>query len=438
MIQTFDLPEKQTSPLVRPYLERCVLALRIENFGIAVPLTDMEIEAPWFGHEASTAQRNRPAFLVSTPSFEFATAKGSAGYAVLTELSAQFIKVFDQTNESHFLGARHVTNNRIMFPSAGVRIKSDQGASQSQKAYIVEARMKGVELDLDATIFKSVFALVDLYEVSYERLARHAGEKEQIFKRPTVLVQESSGNEASFMDSTTFEATFVVDKGNIRLHNYHAQELMVNRERPSTPTSIRHGQLGRKHSLTPSTATNVRSAKAPAPAASVVKPDEFVIPKFSTWAVKRGASSPDDTGTLHLDATIHGSENKLLPSLLPFLSEASEAVKKRMQRVTETDAQSSKADEEFAATSPSAVAHDRPTTGLSTASSPSVSHMIGLTFSLRINESKLDIRCTPLSPARATLVWRSGGLIASWNPGRRTAEATLQVEQVTLQWTNEQ
>lgn len=443
VIMTFDIPEKPSGPLMLPWIERCVLSLRINDVGIAIPLEDIEIEAPFFGHPLKAETRARPAFLVSTPSLLFATSKGSAGIASITDLSAQFVSEFDQTKARDFSGFHHDTRNRLLLPLSAIKISTDVATASKAKAFTINARMSGAQLDIDGTAPVSVFALLELYELSYKRLARHAPEpitQDVPGSTSAANTSEPENDIASFFDSTTFEATFEVESGVVRMHSRLAHLDQTTDKASSAKAAEAH----------PKTAKPVRSKPTPqrqkeqyfgqgnhtsATSSDIYTPEHFIIPKMTMWSVKKNAVRPGQANILHLDALIHSSRNILRPTLLPFLSEISEAIKVRMQKqdVHEQHQEDGNGDDSLAKQSD--LDHTQiETTSVAqesvTQSGFSDLRNLSISVSLRIDKSSLQLNCGKIAPVSAGLDWQSGGLMVILQPGSRSLHVSLRVDEV--------
>lgn len=443
VITTFEIPEKRSGPVMLPWVERCVLSLRINDVGIAIPLQDIEIEAPFFGHPLQLDVRGaRPAFLVSTPSVIFAISKGSAGIASITDLSAQFVSSFDQTKARDFSGYHHETRNRLLLPLSAVKISSDAATASKAKAFSIDAKMSGAQLDIDGTVPDSVFALIDLYEISYRRLARHAPESDFIGgddAHEAVNSNDLSANHkendiAAFFDATTFEASFEVESGVVRMHSHRgstdAQQADkrddVLKTSKAKPTPKRRNEHIFSHS--PDTA---QSSKGGDPDTS----ESFIIPKMTMWSVKKDTVKAGKANNLHVDALIHSSRNILRPTLLPFLSEVSDAIKRHMQKQNDQPmARESDSPHAKDATSDS---EQLPGSGnvynvpkSPAAGNPSDLRNLCISISLRIDKSSLQLNCGKVAPVSAGLDWQSGSLMIILQPGLRSLHASLRVDEV--------
>lgn len=442
VIMTFDIQEKKNSTRVLPWIERCVLSVRINDVGIAIPLQDVEIDAPFFGHQLKPESKSRPAFLVSTPSLLFATSKASAGVADISDLSAQFVKTFDQTKPRDFAGYHHDTRNRLLLPSSGVKIATDAATASKAKAFTVNAKMSGTQLDIDGSIVQSVFRLLELYELSYKRLARHAPEvvgAADMTGFPKSQVETAEGSEpdlATFFDTTTFEATFQVESGVIRMHGPKILPVPASQAGTPAPPQKQHQEAKKPGADFKRQAYDVRGHTRNASTMDDVNaPQSFVIPKLSMWSVKKDSPGQGASSNLHFDALVHSSRNILQPKMLPFLSEVADALKAHMEKESpkQQPQESSSQDEGVSATplEPSDVGNDAPGTSVENlATGLSTLRNLCISVSLRIDKSSLQLNCVPIAPVSAGLEWQSGGLVIVVQPGRRSLHASLSVAEV--------
>lgn len=413
--QTLDLPEKPSTPNVLPWVERCILSLRIHDVGLAIPLTDVEVEAPWFGHDLIAAQRQRPAFLFSTPAVVFATSKATAGIAKVANVSVQFVPAFDQARREDFDGLRHPARNRLLFPAADVQVVTVRRDASSLSSISIQARMSGAEMDLDADIVNYVFSLIDLYEIGYQRLSKHAldADKASIDLAPPADIP-------AFIQKTGFNASFVVDSGIIKFHTLESRTTKVE-EPNGNPIPKRRGGHHRTDSLSDVNFAGIGAFRAKLPAADV-----FHLPKFSLWATKHESTEPECGTSLHLDSIMHSSRNTLYPSLLPFMLQTSAAFKTRLQRVpVQRESIAGEVMTTESGTETTARANDCP--------KPSALRNLHITWSLRIDSSRLEISCLPAAQVSAILDWTSGGLLIGLQPGTRRMDVMVRVDQVEFE-----
>jgi hypothetical protein len=449
VIMTFDIPEKRSGPLMLPWIERCVLSLRINDVGIAIPLEDVEIEAPFFGHPLKPETRARPAFLVSTPSLLFATSKGSAGIASISDLSAQFVTEFDQTRARDFSGFHHDTRNRLLLPLSAVKISTDAATASKAKAFTINAKMSGAQLDIDGTVPVSVFALLELYELSYKRLARHAPEPitqavpgaVPAEKAGVEVTSETESDIASFFDSTTFEATFEVESGVVRMHSRHAGPDPTKAKASSTKAAQAKSETSKPSRSKPTPQRQKEQYFSPgthtlsSSSSDIYTPEHFIIPKMTMWSVKKNAFRSGQANILHLDALIHSSRNTLRPTLLPFLSEISDAIKSRMQKEDQPGQHQKDGNGNVRVAEAGSLDHMRLATSniaQESVTQPGFSDLRNLciSVSLRIDKSSLQLNCGKIAPVSAGLDWQSGGLMVILQPGSRNLHASLRVDEV--------
>lgn len=419
VVQNFDIPEAQQPSKVLPWVERCVLSMRIDSIGIAVPLEDYEIEAPWLERGDDQGKSLvRPAFLVSTTSLAFGASRFSAGFARMTDLSAQFVRAFDQTKPQDFSGFHHRSQNRLAFPDTELRITSSTSETSN---YIVTAEMSGARMDLDASIVSSVSSLLDLYEISRRRFAKYAA----IMEKEKSTANEAAGTapDTSRVDMTTFEASFVVGEGIINIYN------STKLKDPPAADSKPHNRWGRP------APPRKPSIFAPRHQHSIYDDapgtDRFKIPRFSMWAIKKAAKYSGGSSNVHLDATIHASSNVLTPALLPFVSEAADAAKARLQtsKVPESPTIET-ASLATALNRSTAALDDQATSGSAPNDSLALIRNLYITFSLKIDESSLQLTCVPTADAIGRLEWKSGSLLVGFQPGRRLWDISASIEQV--------
>lgn len=449
VISTFDINDKPAAPKVLPWIERCMMSIRLRDIGIAIPLQDIEISAPLLPHKQTQGTQIPPAFLLSTPEILFATCKGQAGYMKILDISAQFVKRFDQNRPHDFTGSHHNTRNRLLLPSSKLTITHDTKSTVNANAFTVNASMSGAQLDLDGTIVDSVFALVDLYEISLRRLARHAPDpvvQSKLNLKEDLGLREGQANLAapSFIEAITFEASFIVESGVVRVHgrpplsSSQKSTAQVHGDTdPSTSAALPRQprrqariydmSLEGSHTSLPFHSPFEESSST---GHAQVQPDLFSIPKLTLWAIKKDAVSAGVPNDLHVNAIVHQSTNNLKPSLLPFLSDVSDALKIRMQKSNKADIDDAAASGEPQTLTHASTGANSDFEGIS--KFPEQLCNLQITFSLRIDESKLHFGCGNKIPVSALVDWKSGGILMRMQPGVKRLQATLHVESLVI------
>ena len=391
-----------------------MLSIRFSNIGIAVPLTSLELQAPQSQSSVTVAQQS--AFLLSAKHITFATAKGSDNFAKLDTLRAQFLQKFDQNNYSHYDGTAHHSQNRVTSAAVAATLARHPSSGTALQSYRLTAAMSGIAIDVDANVIGFAGRLADLYDDGYQRILRYAPVAEQ---DPGTSHERAaswhsggtsqSGQQPSFIDTTTFEASFSIEKGTIDLHKI--------------PNDIYNQQESRVHSKYSSLSTSLSKNRT-----STKRMDRFIIPPFSAWAVKRNAGEDESRHLIHVDTVIHASSNTLYPTLLPIMEELAFALRDRIRVRPSVKATESAATKDTMPMTPissqiAAGQQDREDSGL---------HRLLLTLSLRIEESQLALSCDPLQPTKANLDWKSGGLLLRIYPDTRRMQAALSVDKIAF------
>lgn len=430
--QSLDLPEAPSQAKVLPWIERCIFSLQMQNVGIAIPLEDYEIDTSAFNTQVS--QKSvvpRAAFILSTASLNFGTSKFSAGFANLRDLSAQFVRAFDQTKPDHFAGLQHESQNRLKFPETELRLTRSGG---NARAFNLVAKMQGAKLYLDASIVQSVASLLELYEVGRRRFAKYA-EADAVAEDRTSRTASTEDNvqvDTSLVDMTTFEASFSIEEGDVNIYN-------TTKVRNTSVVSSSKDSYYRAGRPTPSRSYSVHgNSTFPARAGFENLPgtDRFRIPRFSMWAVKKAAKEAGDSSNLHFDARVHATENLLTPELLPFLSGVSDGLKTRMKAIRPPDSPvmhtATPVPERAIWTEPVEPAIPNPPGATLWPAAPALQAIrnLRLSFSLKIDESTLALTCAPRAEVTARLAWKSGGLLLSIHPGERKVNFVMTVDQV--------
>ena len=392
-----------------------MLSIRFSNIGIAVPLTSLELQAPQSQSSVTVAQQS--AFLLSAKHITFATAKGSDNFAKIDTLRAQFLRQFDQNNYAHFDGTTHHSQNRVTSAVVEATLARHPSSGTALQSYRLTAAMSGIAIDVDANVIGFAGRLADLYDDGYQRILRYAPMAEQdhvtsherTASRNSSGITQEAGHQASFIDTTTFEASFSIAEGTIDLHKvpndaYNQQDSRVYSKYSSLSNSLSRNRTGNK------------------------RLDRFTIPPFSAWAVKRNAGEDDARHLVHVDTVIHASSNTLYPTLLPIMEELAFALRERIRvrpSVKATEAATSKDTMPVTPMSSQIAARqqDREDSGL---------HRLLLTLSLRIEESRLALSCDPLQPTKANLDWQSGGLLLRFHPDTRKMQAAFSVDKIAF------
>jgi len=248
---------------------------------------------------------------------------------------------------------------------------------------LLKADVSGFVLDLDPSISDYAFALSAVYRQGKERVAQLStsipGSSPDISFSPG---DDDSPSASNALPTSNILGSLTFRSGKVRMFS-------KDRVRPQVP--------------------------AYSPFSETMDDDGaeiFKLPVVSVWAEYRGtptARKPSDSqpSILMFKSTIHSSENKLKPSLLPFFSQ--------LLRNIETHLRDSPAD-----TSPSAslspLSEDEP--------SDTAMSYVQISFSLRIDLSTLVLAGDPDNHVDTALQWESGGFMINVSPGARNVTFT--------------
>jgi len=256
----------------------------------------------------------------------------------------------------------------------------------------INASVSGFILDLDSTIAGYVFSLIDVYRQGKERL-------NQLSNNITRTVP----SEAEETKITTLER--------------HYQAIHTS----NVFTSLTF--LSGKVHMYSSAATKLYFKTMPSGRAIELLDEQilelgaevFNLPVVSVWGEYRATpamqkcSHDEEPSTLVFKSTVHSSRNVLRPTLLPFLTELVNHIEGRMLKNSNAKVMPSP----IPAQSSSIVPTDKEDTTLNAVSSMRIS------FSLRIDRSKLEFTCQPDANVVTALRWENGGFIINASPGAR-------------------
>ncbi|KAJ7647262.1 hypothetical protein FB45DRAFT_987066 [Roridomyces roridus] len=383
ILKTFEVPTQDVQ--IKPqssWLTSYVIDMTIHNIGVAFPLThDRNFELPRTGSRDSSAVK---AFLFSVKSIKFATRRGETGEAKMQGFSFQFVSRFRQSIAADFAGHTHQTQNRMIYPEMTAHLRSLTSAS-SRNVWI-RANVSGFILDIDSSISDYIFSAIDVYEQGRDRVSQLSARiPRNAVSSPTELpVATGVPPTANVFASLTFLS------GKVRAYNRAASELFR-----ASPLS-HHTQLPDQQMLG-------------------MGADVFNLPVVSVWTEYRTG----ELSTLAFKSTVHSSQNTLRPTtLLPFLTELVGNVEARIRQTTRTAAPTS------AESAESADVPDLPVTR------PASS--LQISFSLRIDQSKLQFTCQPDVNVLAGLHWDSGGFVLHVSPAARKISLTGSIGGLTV------
>ncbi|OSD07084.1 hypothetical protein PYCCODRAFT_793525 [Trametes coccinea BRFM310] len=398
LMRTLDIKIGEQSASQKSLLELYTIAVVINNIGVAFPLSlARDLQMPRSGSHDDSAVR---AFLFSIKSLTFGSQLGENGQASVANFAFQFVSRFRQGIPNDFSGDNHKTRNRLLYPEMTADVRSDRVKS-SRRTYI-GAEVSGFILDVDSTIPDYISSLLDVYRRGKDRVERLGGtiprSSPSSETSPRVEPVKTDVPYGALPTSHIF-ASLTFASGKVRMHS---------KESGSSPH--RRGVLS---TLIYGRGEDMNGA------------EEFNLPEVSVWGefratpavhklVNNGRSA--EPSTLIFKSTIHSSQNTLRPTLLPFLTEIMSKVEEHMRSSNVKGPQASPGPKPHNLL-PMVAAADELPTRVSAQGEP-VSSM-KISFSLRIDQSKLLFTCRPDANVIAGLHWDSGGFVIDIAPGAR-------------------
>ncbi|KAG6903050.1 hypothetical protein C0995_007483 [Termitomyces sp. Mi166 len=410
ILQTLEVGVQDTLPDTRPWLDSYIINVSTRNIGVAFPLThDLDLQLPRTGSRDSTSV---PAFLWSIKSIEFGTHRGQTGQAEMKLFSFQFISrlnplsSFRQSVPDDFSGGNHVTRNRLVYPQMKAQLRSTGPSTALSHVYIT-ADVSGFILDLDSSIPSYVFSLIDVYRQGRDRMEKISN---SLPRTPSTLdtsnpekVFQAERTRSTFHTPNLF-ASMTFRSGKVRVYSRDASGRYQARAFPYDHQELSDEQV------------------------MELGAEVFNLPVVSVWAEYHAAPasqrpfSPNEPepSILMFKSTVHSSRNTLRPTLLPFLTELVKHIEARLRRVSLRTSQLAQTIVEDS----TAPAFEQNRIDSTTS--------LRISFSLRIDQSKLELTCQPDVNVIAGLHWDSGGFVVNVSPGARKITFTGSVGGLTL------
>jgi len=283
------------------------------------------------------------------------------------------------------------------------QVKTDR--SSDSRTLRVNADVSGFILDIDSSIPVYVFSLIDVYQRGKERFDRMAESIESMprsfssFDATPRIPIATLEPHYDALPTSNITGSLIFHSGKVRLYC------------DATPTysrirsiSMSAHEMGEDYSVLE------------------VSADVFNLPEVSVWAEYRARSAAGkvrdlgDVSTLMFKATIHSSSNVFKPTFLPFLRELVDHVENRLNRPTPTRVKRPSISTLHPSPSP-LIPHVA-------VRDPSSVTSMEISFSLRIDQSKLELTCQPDANVIAGVHWDSGGFVVHVLPGFKQVSFT--------------
>ncbi|CAO3600899.1 unnamed protein product [Absidia cylindrospora] len=379
------------------------LSLVVENLGVAVPLSDLteSLSSPLSPENVNDHQQQyrtqhhhrQAALLFTFSSLQFTTKKFTTTTATIDNISLQFVKRFDQSNESHFFEINHPRMNQLRLPSIRC-IVGTIFEKQSRKLNVhIDAKARGFELDLDGTIVDYLNRLAVIYDQGMDRVNAFAWETnddEPVNNEPADVETNQLYSSASEWVHLDVEGSFEYGASVVRLYPRRQTGLPGRKQGKATNRRSTRG-----HGVGDARGDDGRGMHEGYGIATIKLPGLNAGLKYQT-PLGVSAYLSDSPQRFHTDILIRESSNILHPSLVQFLGEAVSGLKFGMQLSTERKV--------VAAPTPPSWKHP-----------PS---NITVSILLRLSKTKLDLSCQPASKVICSLGWsKSEFVVNSFSDG---------------------
>lgn len=344
-------------------LENKTICLHVRRLGVAIPLNSQSdlpsSPASTSATAAPETTRGVSALLLSVVSIEFMTKNIEKGALQLDNLVVQFVKRFDQNKAEHFIAENHPRMNQVSLPSISCHVSATK--VKPLQTVMVDAHVKGFEVDVDGTIADYINTLSIIYVKSKDRVDAFTTKASFNLSAAT---PEPTSPHTSEVVHLNLECKFECDSGTIRMY-------------PKRHSNDAHRSKKKLKTLRIRTGFDPKSA-AEGNMATVE------LPGLSAWLLYQtplGAHAKviDAPKRFHADILIRESVNTLHPALVQFLREVTAGLKLGIQQSSERKA-------------------DRPATS---------EHESNLNASLflRLSRTQLDLSCQPTSKVVCSLGW---------------------------------
>ena len=313
---------------------------------------------------------------------------------------------FRQTIPQDFSAENHQTRNRLVYPEMRAQLRSTNSAT-ARKVWIT-ANVDGFILDLDSTIPDYIFSLIDVYRQGRERVERLSATIPLLPLSATPIAEGVKPLERHYtaLPTSNVFASLMFRSGKVRVYSGSASKQFRSRTLSHTVQELSDEQI------------------------LDLGAEVFNLPMVSVWAEYRATPASQkfvfdheqEPSLLMFKTTVHSSQNTLRPKLLPFITEFVSLTESRMRKISSRTSQ----------------LELQPTPQIPNVTSPpradesEIMSSMQISFSLRIDQSKLELTCQPDVNVVAGLHWESGGFVLNVAPGARKVSFTGTVGGLTV------
>ncbi|KAI8069940.1 hypothetical protein BC940DRAFT_271416 [Gongronella butleri] len=387
------------------------LALRIDKFGVAIPLLDSQMLAfaddNSHGHSSNNGNNdnNGGALLFALSSLDFTTKHTKTTTAMIQSISLQFVKQFDQRKDEHFVATHHPRMNRMHFPAISCKVDSAFDKEARRLRLHFNALVSGFEIDLDSSIADYINRLVVIYVESMDRVTLLATSPSSRFatsaSSPSLHQQGTSAATAAASEliHLIIDGQFKYESGTVRLyptrhqqHQAHVDPLQKRSGRTQRSVRPLSGSGNGNGGLYPLANSMSREVREGSNMATIKVPGLQAAFTYQTpLGASSGASESPHRFNGHI--CILESNNTLHPSLVQFLHEVTVGLKVGVQQSSERKESRKK---------------KQATTPLDEESSMSFSNSLhgNVSIVLQLSKTHVELTCQPMSKVMCSLGWQ--------------------------------
>ncbi|KAJ8325294.1 Macrophage colony-stimulating factor 1 receptor [Batrachochytrium dendrobatidis] len=452
------LPESIDQPSTSAILARPI-KLTLNNFSILVPIIDdFDLQHDWKNFK-STDQAE--AVLLHLESAVI-NRNGSISCAEISQLSITFISNFNPSNEHDFNPNNHFSQNKSILPL--IRVNITHSTTIEKTSVEIDSHINGFTIELDSSISKKISMLGNIYKRGKQTIyASFPQSADGDIKKLQVLGKTVGRIESALLDTTV--------NGGI-LRNRSSNPYLSKTSDPFDVSSIMQvkglfefasGNIIVRN--IPQTSRSMHASQQYIPANANIELDTLLIPGLTLTLTGATTTNPqsllNDKSApcgLHMELTIHPSENILSPSIVGFFEDLISNIQHPTQRrdnatmASETTTSASESSDGIAnplsintantkAFRPFASAHAADELESAAKMQWNAGYtgsanykQLGITFLLKLSQTRVNLSCQPYAKVICTLQLEKADFLFSLTPkghivpGRRFLSCTSNIK----------
>ncbi|KAH6582668.1 hypothetical protein BASA61_008418 [Batrachochytrium salamandrivorans] len=437
------------------------IRIRSNNLSVLVPIVDgFDLQNDWKNFQP-TAQAEAVLLYLDSAVI---TRDGSVSQAQLSKLSVMFISSFNPSNEHDFDPASHFSQNKAVLPL--IRVTTTQETTPDVRRVKMNCNIDGFSVELDSSISKKISTLGRIYERGKQAI--HASFPLSSYgdaKRLQMLGKTVGRLESALINSST------APHGNGAANSNSG--IRANIPDLGGPASIMQvdgvfefasGSIIVRN--IPQASRSIHSPLPPMSSGGHINQDTFLIPGLTlivcgatTTVGELKSENLHAPRGLHMELTIHPSDNVLNPSIIEFFEELALNFQTSAQ-ARETSAPSTDADPNLLNTGGSVKSLTTSASGtklfipfihscadeeLETAAqgqwkagyTGSANYAsLGITLLLRLSKTRIGLSCQPYAKVECALQIEKADFLFSFTPkndavaGRRFLSCSANISKV--------